>query len=178
MARSPVGLAVALAAVVACSCGTAVVGLLRAPAERPTAAVTARPVAAQPVAQPAAVPAADVLRAWDRARSHAWAAGDVRVLRELYTPGSVAGRRDVAMLRSYLDRGLVVQGLETQLLAVEELSRGPTRWVLRVTDRIASGTALGRGVQRALPQDGATTATLTLRRVGDGWRVASVSRSR
>ena len=174
MVRHPLGLAVVLAVVAACCCATVVAGLLRPRSERLEVAETVAGV--EPA--PAEVPAADVLRAWDRVRSRAWAAGDVRGLRELYTPGSVAGRRDVGMLRSYLDRGLVVRGLATQLLAVEELARGPTRWVLQVTDRIASGTAVGRRMQRALPQDGATTATLTLRRVGDGWRVASVSRSR
>ena len=55
---------------------------------------------------------------WDAARAEAWADGDVRRLGELYTPDSVAGRRDRAMLRAWLARGLVVRGLTTQVLAL------------------------------------------------------------
>ena len=46
------------------------------------------------------VAAAEVLAAWDAERAAAWADGDVRRLRSLYTAGSVAGDRDVAMLRA------------------------------------------------------------------------------
>ena len=164
-----------LAVVAACSCATALVGLLRPAVER-SAVVTAGPAVAVSAGRPAEVPAADVLRSWDRARSRVWATGDVHGLRALYTPGSRAGRRDLEMLRSYRERGLVVAGLETQLLSVTELRRGATRWVLRVTDRIASATAAGHGLRRALPRDGATTATVVLRLLGERWRVASVSR--
>jgi hypothetical protein len=191
MARQPVGLAVVLAVVAACSCATTVAGLLRSEAVQRTAAT--EPMV-EPMIEPAAVPrigvpnagvpvpaevrAAAVLSEWDRARARAWTAGDLPGLRALYTSDSVAGRRDREMLRAYRSRGLVVQGLETQLLAVGELRREPTRWVLRVTDRIVSGTARGQGLRRALPRDGATTTTVTLRLADGRWRVASVSPTR
>lgn len=118
--------------------------------------------------------AADVLRGWDAQRARAWAEGDVEALRALYVPGSGAGRRDVAMLRRYVERRLVVEGLTTQLLAVEEVHADEDTWVLEVTDRVHAGTVVGGGVRRALPRDGADRRRLTLRRDGERWRVAGV----
>ena len=116
-----------------------------------------------------------MLRAWDAQRAEAWARGDPRRLAALYTPGSVAGRRDVAMLRAWAARGLVVRRLRTQLLAVHELAR-------TAVDLDAAGSPTGswaasrsgRGVRRPLPRDAATTRTVRLRLVDGAWRVASV----
>ncbi|MBJ7358553.1 hypothetical protein [Nocardioides sp.] len=119
------------------------------------------------------VEAAAVLAAWDADRAEAWSAGDVRRLRSLYTPGSVAGERDVAMLRRWLDSGLVVDGLRTQLLALDEVRRSADRWVLSVTDRLVDGVVRG-GADRRLPDDAPTTRIVTLRLVGDRWLVSSV----
>ncbi len=124
-------------------------------------------------------PASDVLRAWDRARSRAFADGDLAALRRLYVPGSTAGTSDVRLLRAYLDRGLHVEGMQMQLLALEVLARTPARLRLLVTDRLAEAVAVGEGVRRALPSDRASTRVVVLRRTEDGgeWRVASVSDS-
>jgi len=130
---------------------------------------SARPLPVEPV-QPVAV-----LHAWDRRRAEAWARGDPRLLRPLYTPGSVAGRHDRAMLRAWARRGLVVQDLQTQLLSVRELAHSSSTWTLQVTDRLAGGVAVGHGVRRPLPGDLATTRTLWLRRVDGAWLVAAVS---
>lgn len=116
--------------------------------------------------------AAGVLREWDEQRARAWADGDVAALRQLYVPGAGVGRRDVAMLRRYVERELVVEGLTTQLLAVEELHGDDDTWVLEVTDRVHAGTVVGQGVRRALPRDGADRRRLTLRRDDGRWRVA------
>lgn len=126
--------------------------------------------------RPQAVPrpeteAAAVLAAWDAERAEAWAAGDVRRLRALYTPGSVAGERDASMLRRWLDRRVSVEGLRTQLIAVHEVSRAPHRWVLEVSDRLVGGRA-GRV---ALPGDAASSWTVVLRRDRHAWLVASVA---
>jgi hypothetical protein len=116
----------------------------------------------------------ELLRAWDARRAQAWARGDPRLLRALYTPGSVAGRHDRAMLRAWAQRGLVVRQLRTQFLAVRELAHRPSAWTLLVTDRLAGGVAVGAGVRRPLPRDRASTRTVRLRRVHGVWRVASV----
>ena len=127
------------------------------------------------IAPAAEVRAAAVLRRWDAARARAWASGDLVALRALYTPGSMAGRQDAAMLQAWLRRGLVVHDLRTQVLALREVRRSGRRWVLQVTDRVSSGQAVGRGVSRPLPRDSATTTTVTMRRLQGRWRMESVS---
>ena len=80
-----------------------------------------------------------------RPACQAWARGDRRLLSSLYTRDSVAGRRDQAMLRAWLARGLVVRGLQTQLLEVREVRRTASIWTLVVTDRLVGGFAVGAG---------------------------------
>lgn len=111
-----------------------------------------------------------VLRRWDAARASAWRAGDTDALAALYTPGSVAGRRDVAMLRRWNGRGVRVTGMTVQVLALRVLRRDEQRLVLRVTDRLV-GARAGRVT---LPRDQPTTRRVELRRSQGTWRVASV----
>ena len=136
-------------------------------APAPSLEVTKRSAQKQP-------PPVEVLRTWDAQRAEAWARGDARRLAALYTPGSVAGRHDLAMLSAWAARGLVVRGMRTQLLAVHELAHTRSAWTLQVTDRLVGGLAVGPGVRRPLPRDGATTRTVRLRLVGGTWVVASV----
>ena len=77
------------------------------------------------------------------------------------------------MLRAWADRGLVVRGMRTQLLAVHELAHTRSTWTLQVTDRLVGGVAVGIGVRRLLPGDEATTRTVWLRlaaAAGRPWR--------
>lgn len=129
------------------------------------------PLPAEPLPE---VEAAAVLAAWDADRAAAWSAGDVRRLRSLYTPGSGAGDHDVAMLRRWLDRGLVVDGLRTQVLAVDDVRRSADRWVLWVTDRVVGGVAVGAGIHERLPADSVSPRRITLRLVEGRWLVESV----
>lgn len=140
--------------------------------------------AVRPVA--AALPAADVLRAWDGRRAEAFAAGDLAALRRLYVPGSRAGTADRALLRGYLDRGLRVEGMRVQVLALDVLAQRSGSLRLRVTDRLVGAVAVGESGRVALPRDEASTRVVVLRRVAatvrpDGapglWRVASVRSS-
>ena len=132
------------------------------------------PVEIAAVRAPAGPPPVEALRAWDAHRAEAWARGDVRLLSTLYTRDSVAGRRDRAMLRAWLARGLVVRGLQTQLLEVREVRRSASMWRLIVTDRLVGGLAVGTRVRRPLPHDAPTTRTVELRRVSGSWLVSSV----
>ena len=75
-----------LVAVALGSVAVTLVGLHRDPAP---VVVTDPPPVAEPRPE---VTAAEVLAAWDADRAAAWADGDVRRLRSLYTAGSVAGR--------------------------------------------------------------------------------------
>lgn len=114
--------------------------------------------------------AREVLAEWDAERSAAWAAGDVSGLRALYTQGSVAGQRDVAMLRRWLERDLVVAGLQMQVLSLREVVHTDDRMVLDVVDRVVGGSVGGV----ALPVDAPSARTLVLRRVDGEWRVSAV----
>ena len=146
-----------------------------------TATVVLLGLAAQPDAPPRPVSATvatrdplAVLRAWDGRRARAWASGDRRALRELYVPGSTAGRRDVAMLTAWTGRGLRVRGMRMQLLAAEVRARSERRVEVVVTDRLAHAVAVGRGTRLPLPRDAASTRTVVLRRLAGEWRVAAV----
>ena len=151
-------------------------GVLAGPTSPPPERTRAAASAGAAIAAPApAVRAAAVLRSWDAARAEAWAAGDVRRLAALYTPGSLAALQDQEMLRAWLRRGLVVRDLRTQLLAVREVRRTDRTWVLRVTDRVWGGIADGRTVARPLPRDSASQTVVTLRRLRGRWLVESVS---
>ena len=121
-----------------------------------------------------ALPAAEVVGEWDRRRAEAWAEGDVRALAALYTTGSGAGDSDIAMLQEYADRGLVVEGLTTQLLEVEQVLRSPDTLVVRLTDRVQSGTVVGADVRQSLPRDLPTTRVVEFRLVERGWVVSRV----
>ncbi len=136
------------------------------------------PVEISAAGAPAAPPPVQVLTAWDAQRAEAWARGDPKLLATLYTRGSVAGRHDRAMLRAWASRGLAVRDLRTQLLAVHELRHTASTWTLLVTDRLVSGEAVGSGVRRPLPRDGASTRVVRLRLVAGEWRVAAVRAGR
>ena len=117
------------------------------------------------------------LAAWDERRASAWAAGDVVALRALYVDGSRTGRRDVAMLRAWVGRGLVVEGLRSQVLSAHVLrddDPGDRSVVLSVTDRTLGGVAVGAGRRIALPADRPSTREVRLRRVEGTWLVDEV----
>ena len=124
--RLPLLLAGALAALLA---GALVaLGLEVTASESPVAAPTAptTPAPAVPSVPPPAAVAA--LTAWDDGRARAWASADPAALASLYAAGSVAGRRDVRMLRRWRARGLRVERLRTQLITVEVERGEPGRW--------------------------------------------------
>ena len=117
--------------------------------------------------------ALDVLRRWDASRAAAWAAGDVAALRALYRPESVAGASDVWRLQQYVDRGLVVDGMRTQVLSAELTRWARRRVTLVVTDRLAVAEAVdSTGGRHRLPRDLASTTTVTLVRHRGDWQVA------
>lgn len=156
------------------------VGLTLAAVLAGVTALSDRPPAPAPRAVAArvaaVVPAIDVLHRWDLRRSRAWAEGDVRALRRLYTPGSRTGRRDAAALTAYADRGLRVTGVRMQLLAVELRSSAEDAMVLLVTDRMTRAVARGGGHPVVLPRDEPSTWRVSLRLLAGEWRVAEVRR--
>jgi hypothetical protein len=144
------------------------------------AAVADRPAEVLPAAPERG--ALRVLAEWDARRATAWASGDLRALGRLYVDGSAAGAADVALLRRYLARGLVVRGLRMQLLRARVLTSRPRLLEVEVTDRVAAAVAVRPGTRpdtragsRRLPSDAATTRRLVLRRVGGVWLMEQVS---
>ncbi|RLV49116.1 hypothetical protein D9V37_11140 [Nocardioides mangrovicus] len=132
------------------------------------------PVAAALGAPAPSSPALVALHRWDAARARAWASGEPAALRRLYVPGAAAGRADVALLRRYLARGLVVTGMSQQVLAVRVTRAGTDRLVLRVTDRLVGAVAVSVSAHQPLPASAPLTRRLELRRVGEEWRMATI----
>ncbi|MFB9313896.1 nuclear transport factor 2 family protein [Nocardioides plantarum] len=119
--------------------------------------------------------AREVLRRWDADRERAWRRADPAALARLYTPGSVAGARDIAMLRAWTHRGARVTELTTQVLRLQVLSDRGRRLVLVVTDRVAQVGVAGVASVGGLPRDRPSTRRIVLVRTAGRWRVASVS---
>jgi hypothetical protein len=84
---------------------------------------------------------------------------------------SRAGRRDAALLRRYVERGLVVRDLRMQVLSLRVLRASADLLRLDVVDRVAGGDVAGA----RLPADAATRHVLELRLVEGAWRMAAVS---
>ena len=98
--------------------------------------------------------------------------GSPAALLRLYVAG--AGASEVRLLKAYRQRRLRVTGLRGQVLALDVVHHEPGRWLLRVTDRVSGGTAVGADVRESLPRDRATTRTLRLVRQAGTWRMAAV----
>ncbi len=176
----PLRVTLAVAAVIVVGVVALVItGLLRsAPGEEDRSSPTpagAFPRVARSVTVTEAVASLAVLRDWDRARSRAWAHGDVLALRRIYLAGSRAGQRDVGMLSRWVERGLRVRRMTMQVLTIELRVRTERRIVLDVTDRLADAAAVpvGGGRPTALPRDGLTTRRLAFRLTRVGWVLAA-----
>lgn len=118
-----------------------------------------------------------VLRTWDAARSAAWSAADPVALAALYLPGSTSGRRDVALLESYRERGLRVAGIRMQRLVARVLVRDRVRMRVEVVERLLASRVEsidGGNRPRLLPAGQPRRRTIELRRLGGAWLVAEV----
>ncbi|HSV38921.1 MAG TPA: hypothetical protein VLI04_09195 [Nocardioidaceae bacterium] len=133
---------------------------------------------ATPTSKPTESSAALALRAWDEQRAAAYAAGSVGELRSLYVDGSAVGAADVRLLRQYVERGFVIEGMQMQVLALDVLRETQALLRVRVTDRLVGAAARGSVGVLPLPQDSPTTRVVTLRAEGGSWRVASVRAER
>ncbi len=123
--------------------------------------------------------ALDVLAAWDAQRAGCWARGDRACLRGLYVEGSPAGLADDAALAAWRARGLRVEGMGSQVLALDVWHRSPERLLLDVTDRTVGAMAVdAAGRARALPADQPSRRTVDLRRTDGRWRVLAVREAR
>lgn len=156
--------------------GGVALGLLRATPEKdPPAVVSQAALEVEPATRSSRTGGLAILRAWDVRRAQAWALGDVGAVADLYTDDAEAGDADQAMLRRWVDRGLVVESLQTQVRGATVVTRSPRRLVIVVSDRIVGGYAVRGQRKRALPADRWSTRRITLRKVGGRWLVAGVA---
>lgn len=126
------------------------------------------------------VAALGVLRRWDGRRARAWARGEPSLLTPLYTATSRAGRRDVALLEQYAERGWSVRGVHPQVVAAEALTRTSDRVEVRVVERYPDVAV--DGVTPSVPREGAGpddstshVRVVSLVRSPTGWRVERVA---
>ena len=142
---------------------------LRAARGRPDRAPSASP------ARSSGATALAILHVWDADRARAYAVGRPQQLRELYVPGSSAGRADVELLWRYHRRGLRVTGMRTQVLSLAVLEHRADLWRLRVTDRLVGAVAVGSDGRVPLPRDMPSGHEITLMRADQReWKVAGV----
>jgi len=124
------------------------------------------------LAVPAELHAVLVLRRWDARRARAYARGDVAALARLYVPGSRTGAADRAVLQGYVERGVRVIGMRSQVLGAEVRRESEDRIVVLVTDLVVGARAVGRDPAGwALPRDNPSTSRVVLVRQGGGWLV-------
>lgn len=114
-----------------------------------------------------------VLRQLDDRRARAWRTGRPQLLRRVYTHGSPSLRRDVAMLTSYLERGLRVPGVHVRYLAVSATGQRGEAVRLTTVDRLAPLSArTAVDARMRLPRDRPSRHVIALRRVEGCWRIA------
>jgi hypothetical protein len=148
-----------------------------ASATPPPAAAVSGPVPALAQHRTGLRQALVVLHGWDERRARAWARQDESALRRLYLPGSEAAVADVALLRAYTRRGLVVRRLVTQVLDAVLLHRGERRLHLRVRERVAGGLVAAEDGTRPLGSSRPVVREVALRRTEGRWKVGEVSGS-
>jgi hypothetical protein len=153
--------------------GVTVVAVVRWGWPAPSRDARASPT--EPVAETTTSGARAVLAAWDARRSEAWAAGSVELLSDLYVGGSTAGQADAAALQKYVDRDLVVQGLQSQVSSFRVVRDSDNELVLEVTDRVIGASAVSAHGATPLPAGAGWSRRIVLVRDAEQtWRVASV----
>lgn len=120
----------------------------------------------------------DVVSRYDALRAQAMQTGDARLLRSIYVDPSATLATDLAALRVLTGHGWSVRGYAITLTNVSVAVVTPDTATLAVTDRISSYRVVDAAgaVVATVPPRATQTFAMQLRRVGDGWRIAAVSR--
>lgn len=118
------------------------------------------------------------LQALDVRRSRAFSTLNPADLNTIYVPGSPPWSADRALLTSYRDRHIRIEGLRMQIETVTVETPGKTTVVLRIVDRLVSGTAITASGQRtAFPPGKPTPRRLTLTANANNWRISKITKA-
>jgi hypothetical protein len=120
------------------------------------------------------------LQALDVQRAQAFWTLDLEALDQIYVPGSSPWRADRALLSTYRDRQVRVQGLRIQIDSTTVTRRTPTTITLRTTDRLTAGQAIDQaGTKTPLPPGVPMTRLITLTTTPptQTWRIAAITRA-
>ncbi len=120
----------------------------------------------------------DTLARLDRARSRAFATGEVTLLRRVYAAGSPALARDRRVLARLTRAGLRAEGLRLTVTGVGAPRRSGGRVRLAVTDTMPPYRLVDAGgaVAERRQGRGPRSWTVVLARAGGAWRVYDVAR--
>ncbi|TDW75583.1 serine/threonine-protein kinase [Kribbella pratensis] len=163
----------------------------------PTATATVQPTgepeataaaSVQPTGQPETTAAASgdpaawtrTLQALDAQRAHAFWTLDLGALDRIYVPGSSPWRSDHALLSSYREQQIRVEGLRVQIDSSTIARRTPTTVTLKTTDHLSAGQAVDQtGAKTQLPRGAPTTRliTLTTNPTTKVWRITAITQA-
>jgi hypothetical protein len=143
-------------------------------------AAPARPTAGERTASTQAVAWTRTLQALDAQRAQAFWTLDLQALDRIYVPGSLPWRSDHALLSSYREQQIRVEGLRVQIDSSTIARRTPTTVTLKTTDHLAAGQAVDQaGAKTPLPPGTPTTKliTLTTNPTTKAWRITAITQA-
>jgi hypothetical protein len=121
---------------------------------------------------------AAVLGRLDAIRALAFERLDVGSLDSFYRRGTAPWRSDRALMDSYRQCGVRIEGLRMEVRSVAVARAGRSVVVLRVVDRFAGGTAIdASGQQTVLPRGPFTARLITLDAAGGVLRISAIVRA-
>lgn len=170
-------LAAALALIVGVALGTSALWPSAGSAAR-LAFTGAPPSSGASAPAPVAVDWAEHLSALYATRAEAFAAGDLDMLGQIYTPGSAQLRADADTIGALVSQNRTVQGFAPKLLSVEAVQEAGEWATVVVRDEIAPFTILDEsGTPMPVAGRAAAVSTLTLQRVAGVWLIDDAQRA-
>ncbi|TWD83236.1 serine/threonine protein kinase [Kribbella amoyensis] len=119
-----------------------------------------------------------ILKSLDQQRSRAFASLDPTALSAVYHPGSPPWTADRALLATYKAQQVRIDNLQIQIQHLTIEKADPTTTVLRVTDRLYSGTATDKAGHRTTFEPGTPTPRrITLTATNNTWRIAAITKA-
>jgi len=125
---------------------------------------------------------ARTLQSLDAQRAQAFWTLDIEALDKIYVPGSTPWHADRALLSTYRQQQVRVQGLRIKIESTTVTHRTPTTVTLKTTDHLTAGQAVDHtGTTTPLPPGVPTTRFITLtttattRTATPTWRISTIT---